>query len=142
MDLSKLDDDLSRIVELRNMVSEEGLGNDLHKKTQTELHDYENDFIKDYGIYLEEVLKDVHDEICPDDQVLSPIDYLANEYIDTGNKRGGRKVYEVENNQGISVGVDDYPGKITKLVILPNPTRIMLLVDERDREELWRASLN
>jgi hypothetical protein len=99
-------------------------------------------FLDHSGIYLEEVLKDVHDEICPDDSVLSPIDYLANQYIDTGNKRDGRKVYEVENNEGVEVGVDDYPGKDTRLVILPNPTRIMLIVNGQDREELWRMNLN
>lgn len=142
MDLSKLDDDLSKIVELRNIVQEEGLENNLLEKTQKDLNKYENKFLEEYGIFLEEVLKDVHDEICPDDQVLSPIEYLAQRYIDTGNKRAGRKVYEVENSEGIKVGVDDYPGKNTKLVILPNPTRIMLLVDDSQREELWRASLN
>ena len=142
MDLSKLDDDLSKIVELRNIVQEKGLEDNLLDKTQRDLQKYESQFLEEYGIYLEEVLKDVHDEICPDDQVLSPIDYLAQKYIDTGNKRAGRKVYEVENSEGIKVGVDDYPGKNTKLVILPNPTRIMLLVDESQREELWRASLN
>ncbi len=142
MDISKLNDDLTKIVELRNMVSESGLEDNLMKKTESELRKSESQFLKQYGIYLEEVLKDVHDEICPDDNVLSPIDYLAKKYIDTGNKRDGRKVYEVENDQGVTVGVDDYPNKDTKLVILPNPVRIMLIVDSRDREELWRANLN
>ncbi len=142
MDISKLNDDLTKIVELRNMVSETGLEKNLMEKTEKDLGKSESRFLKEYGIYLEEVLKDVHDEICPDDTVLSPLEYLANKYIDTGNKRDGRKVYEVENTEGVTVGVDDYPGKETKLVILPNPVRIMLLVDHYDREELWRANLN
>jgi hypothetical protein len=142
MDISKLNDDLTKIVELRNMVEESDLEKNLMAKTELELRKCEKQFLEQYGIYLEEVLKDVHDEICPDDQVLSPIDYLAKKYIDTGNKSGGKKVYEVENYEGVAVGVDDYPGKNTKLVILPNPMRIMLLVDDVNREELWRASMN
>lgn len=142
MDLTRLNDDLTKIVELRNVVGEDGLADNLMQKTEAELRKCESRFLEEYGIYLEEVLKDVHDEICPDDNVLSPIEYLANKYIDTGNKRDGRKVYEVENDQGVSVGVDDYPGKQTKLVILPNPVRIMLLVDANDREELWRSNMN
>ncbi len=142
MDLTKLNDDLTKIVELRNIVGEKGLENNLLSKTEKELRKCESQFLESYGIYLEEVLKDVHDEICPDDKVLSPIEYLAKKYIDTGNKRDGRKVYEVENNEGVNVGVDDYPGKITKLVILPNPMRIMLIVDDNNREELWRANMN
>lgn len=142
MDLSRLDEELTRIVELRNIVKEKGLAGNLLEKTEKELRKCESSFLEQYGIYLEEVLRDVHDEICPDDNVLSPIDYLANQYIDTGNKRGGRKVYEVENNEGVEVGVDDYPGKDTRLVILPNPTRIMLIVNGQDREELWRMNMN
>lgn len=142
MDVSKLEEDLSKIVELRNIVGEKGLEDNLLSKTRSELEKCENTFLSTYGIYLEEILKDVHDEICPDDQVLSPIDYLANKYIDTGNKRDGKKVYEVDNDQGVKVGVDDYPGKKTRLVILPNPVRIMLLVDDIEREELWRLNLN
>ena len=34
-----------------------------------------------YGDYIEEALRDVHDEFCPDSEVLLPIAYLANEYI-------------------------------------------------------------
>lgn len=142
MDIARLNEDLTKIVELRNMVSELDLEKNLMEKTEKELIKSESQFLKQYGIYLQEVLKDVHDEICPDDNVLSPMEYLADKYIDTGNKRDGRKVYEVENDEGVAVGVDDYPNKDTKLVILPNPVRIMLIVDRKDREELWRANLN
>ncbi len=138
MEFADLNRELTRIVELRNELQSSN-GADEDRK---ELEFLESGFVEKYGFFLEEALRDVHDEICPDDQVKPLTQYLADQYIDTGNKRGGMKVFEVENDQGVEVGVDDYPGLETKLVILPNPCRIMLIVGEGEREELWRLQGN
>ncbi len=141
MDVVNLNRDLNRIIELRNLL--ENTENSISAKDIfTELDELQNSFVDNYGVFLDEVLRDVHDEICPDDQVEPLTHYLAQEYIDTGNRRDGLAVYEVENDQGVGVGVDDYPGKDAKLVIIPNPCRIMLLIEEGEREELWRFNEN
>jgi len=88
-----------------------------------------------YGDYLEEAFDEVHDEYCPDTDVLLPIAYLAKEYIK--NDDGS---YDVLYNQGVPVEIDDYPGKETKLALVPSPTRIILQIDENTREEVWLAS--
>ena len=134
MDIQELDKELTQIAELRSEKKSEN--------PEGKLKSLEQKFLDSYGTLLEDALKDVHDEICPDDKVLPVSSYLADCYIDTGNKRDGLKVFEVESDQGVDVGVDDYPGEETKLVIIPNPCRIMLLVGESDREELWRIREN
>ena len=139
MDIQTLDKELTQIAELRSALKSASQEQGNIKET---LQNLEEKFLESYGNVLEDALKDVHDEICPDDQVKPVSSYLANSYIDTGNRRDGLKVFEVESNQGVEVGVDDYPGEDTKLVIIPNPCRIMLLVGENEREELWRIREN
>jgi hypothetical protein len=141
MEVMELDKELTRIVELRNSISALGGSSESHPDFGR-LKEMEESFVEKYGLYLEDALRDVHDEICPDDQIHPLTAYIASQYIDTGNKREGLKVFEVENDQGVGVGTDDYPGMDTKLVIIPNPCRIMLIVGEEEREELWRARDN
>ncbi len=141
MEIANLDRDLNQIAELRSSINDPK-NEASHQDLKQTLSSLEKKFLDTYGHYLEEAIKDVHDEVCPDDQVAPLTSYLAGSYIDTGNRRGGMKVFEVENNEGVGVGVDDYPGKDTKLVILPNPCRIMLIVGDTEREELWRARSN
>jgi hypothetical protein len=42
-------------------------------------------------------------------------------------------------NQGVQVDVDDYPQKKTRLVLIPKPTRIVLIVDENTQNVVWEA---
>ena len=93
----------------------------------------EDDFQEKYGDYLEEALSIVHDEYCADNDVLLPIAYVANKYkVENGN-------FDFETDQGVLVDVDDFPGKSTRLVLIPSPTRIHLIVDSNTREEVWKA---
>ncbi|MTI23434.1 hypothetical protein, partial [Fulvivirga kasyanovii] len=96
-------------------------------------HDLEDDFLEKYGDYLEDAFHEVHDEFCPDTDVLLPIAYLPNEVIITDDG------YDVAFKEGVYVEVDDYPGKETKLVLLPKPTRIILQVDPQQKEVVWKA---
>ena len=82
------------------------------------LHDLEDAFQVKYGEYLEEALQDVHDELCPDNDVLMPIAYLG---------------------KGIFVEADKYPDKDTKLVLAANPPRIVLTIGKDKQEVVWSA---
>lgn len=133
MDLQALDKDLQQIIIKKNELSSLDYSDDNYDDLEEQLHDMEDDIMEKYGDYLEEALYDVHDEFCPDSEVLMPIAYLAKKYIIKGKK------IDVDSSQGVFVEMDDYPQKETKLVFLANPTRIILLIDEDTREVVWEA---
>ncbi|MDH5367153.1 MAG: hypothetical protein OEW67_09215 [Cyclobacteriaceae bacterium] len=133
MDLQALDKDLQQIILKKNELSILDYSSDNYDDIEEQLHDMEDKLLTNYGDYLEEALYDVHDEFCPDSEVLLPIAYLAKKYIVKGDK------YDVDFSQGVYVEMDDYPQKETKLVFIANPTRILLLIDEETREVVWQA---
>ena len=66
---------------------------------------------------LEEALQNVHDQFCPDNDVLMPTAYL----------------------KGIPVEVEKLPGKDTKLFIEAKPPRIILAVGTSAQQVVWTA---
>jgi hypothetical protein len=91
----------------------------------------EDEFIEKYGDYMDDALHEVHDEMCPDSDVLLPIAYIPNRVIKTDDG------YQVPGSEGVFVDVDDYSNPNTKLVILPDPARIVLMVGGKIQETLW-----
>jgi hypothetical protein len=139
MDIQALDKALTALVEQKNKLA--GLNyNDLrYDEEEEQLHDMEDDFQKQYGEYLEDALHVVHDDICPDNDVLLPIAYLADKYNSVGQKPDGSTLWDIDMQQGVLVDVDDYPGKPARLAFVPNPTRLMLSVSGVGKEEVWVA---
>jgi hypothetical protein len=133
MDIEQLNTELGQLALKRNELNTLNYDNEEYDRVEEELHSMEDDFQEKFGDYLEEALSYVHDEFCADNEVLLPIAYVAKVYkVENGN-------FDVDANQGISVDVDDFPGKDTRLVLVPSPTRILLIVDSNVREEVWRA---
>jgi hypothetical protein len=139
MDIQALDKALTALVEKKNKLA--GLNyNDLrYDEEEEQLHDMEDNFQKQYGEYLEDALHVVHDDICPDNDVLLPIAYLADKYNSVGQKPDGSTLWDIDMKQGVLVDVDDYPGKPARLAFVPNPTRLMLSVSGVGKEEVWVA---
>lgn len=133
MDLTALDNDLKALILKKNELSEMGYDNESYDDLEEELHGLEDSFMEKYGEYLEDAFYDVHDEFCPDSEVLMPIAYLGKKYAVNGEQ------FDVDFSQGVYVEMDDYPGKETKLVMLPSPTRILLQIDKDTRETVWTA---
>ncbi|TGE18619.1 hypothetical protein [Hymenobacter elongatus] len=103
-----------------------------YDEVEEELHDLEDDFNEEYGQYLEEVLEKVHQQLCPDTDVLLPTAYLPNDIKgDTG--------YLPSHKEGVWVDSDEFPGKEARLVLVPNPTRLILSVGKTVRKEVWTA---
>jgi hypothetical protein len=69
--------------------------------------------------------------------VLLPTAYLANKYLKTGQNENGSFDYDVANYQeGVVVDSDFYD--IARLVLIPNPARIVLFAkDGAHREDVW-----
>ncbi len=105
-----------------------------YDQLEEDLHVLEDDFLNKYGDYLEDALHEVHDEYCPDSDVLLPIAYVPNELATSGD------ISEISLDQGVYVEVDDYESNETKLVLIPDPTRIVLLVSPEQKEVVWTAS--
>lgn len=139
MDIKALDKALTALVVKKNELAGLNYNDPKYDDAEEELHTMEDDFVSQYGEYLEDALHVVHDDICPDNDVLLPIAYLADKYQKVGEKPDGTPLWDVDMQQGVLVDVDDYPGKPARLAFVPNPTRLILMVSGVGKEEVWVA---
>lgn len=139
MDIKALDKALTALVEKKNELAGLKYNDPRYDVAEEELHDLEDDFTEKYGEYLDDALHAVHDDIAPDNDVLLPIAYLADKYIKVGEAPDGTTLWDTDMKQGVLVDVDDYAGKVARLVFIPNPTRLMLLIGGVGKEEVWKA---
>jgi len=129
MDTKALDKALQDIAIRRNELKKIDYNNPKYDDLEEELHDLEDALHVKFGEYLEEALQEVHDKLCPDTDVLFPTAYLAKTYtINDKNE------FSVATAEGVFVEVDSMPGKETKLVIVPNPLRIVL--NTKDKQQI------
>lgn len=137
MDTNNLNTDLVAVVLKKNELNRLDYNDPEYDTVEEELHEMEDQFVEKYGKYLEDVLRSVHDEFCPDNEVLLPIAYLAKKYKvnKTGKEEPG---FEVDLDEGVIVDVDNYPDKLTRLVLVPNPTRLLLQIHNSHQEEVWK----
>jgi len=133
-DIKKLDKDLTKLAELRNKLSSLDYDHPEYDNVEESLHDKEDDFMEEHGEFLEEALHSIHDEFCPDNDVLLPIAYLAKKYLVSDEGK-----YDVLPGSGVFVDADDYPGKNTKLVLVPGPARFILNIDKANRVVVWSS---
>jgi hypothetical protein len=133
IDIKNLDKDLTALVKAKIALSKLTYADENYDKIEEELHDMEDDFQENYGEYLEEALAEVHDEFCPDNDVLLPIAYLADEYIVKED------TIDVAPGQGVLVEADDFATAKVTLALAPQPTRIVLQAGTAHKEVVWRA---
>ncbi len=134
MDLKELDKAVQEIAIRRNELKKLDYNNPLYDDLEEQLHDLEDLLIDNHGGFLEEVLQEIHDKYCPDTDILLPIAYLAKSYAITTNNE-----FSVAINEGVYVEVDSLPGKETKLVMIPNPLRVILNVGKEKQQIVWTS---
>jgi len=133
MDIKALDKAVQEIANRRNELKKIDYNNPKYDDLEEELHDLEDAFQVKYGEYMEEALQEVHDKLAPDTDILFPIAYLAKAYTVNANNE-----FSVSTAEGVYVEMDSMPGKETKLVIVPNPLRIIL--NTKDKQQVvWSA---
>jgi hypothetical protein len=137
MDKNNLNKELVSLVLKKNELNRLDYNDPEYDKVEEELHDMEDQFVENHGKYLEDVLKSVHDEFCPDNEVLLPIAYLANKYRIIRSGKGDPE-FEVSLDEGVIVDVENYADKLTRLVLVPNPTRLLLQIHNSHHEEVWK----
>ena len=96
------------------------------------MHDMEDDFNEKYGPYLEEILEEVHEKICPDTDVLLPTAYLP----DTFNGEGD---FMPSTKDGVFVEAEEYPDKEARLTLVPNPLRLIISVGKAVQKVVWKS---
>jgi len=139
MNVEKLNDDFVAIAEKINELDDMDYSDERYDELEEELHDMEDSFIEEFGSELEEAIALVHDEFCPDNDVLLPIAYFAKNYLRLQRDKSGKYGYDVEFGEGVPVEVDDFPDQEVKLVLVPGPTRLLVTVGENAKQEAWRA---
>jgi len=134
MSFKKADKVLIEIIECRIELNQLSYNDPKYDEVEDRLHTLEDTFEEEFGELLEEVIEKIHDQYCPDDDVLSPISYIAGDY-----KQIGEKFYECDYKQGVPVEMSKLPGKPAKLVFLPNPIRLVMNVDGKHQYEVWSS---
>jgi hypothetical protein len=132
MNIADLNASLEKIIRKKVELSGLSYSDERYDEVEEELHDLEDEFNETYGDYLEEVLEEVHERLCPDSDVLLPTAYLPNNL--SGNTGG-----ETFQGEGVWVDTDEYPNKESRLVLVPNPTRLILSVGNTIKKEVWKA---
>lgn len=139
MNVEKLNEDFAAIAEKINELDDMDYSDERYDDLEEQLHDLEDSFIEEFGSELEEAIALVHDEFCPDNDVLLPIAYFAKNYVRLQRNKEGQYGYDVEFGEGVPVEVDDFPNQEVKLVLVPGPTRLLVTVGENAKQEAWRA---
>ena len=132
MDIKALDKAIQEIATKRNELNKLNYDNPVYDDLEEQLHDMEDSFQEKFGKDMEKVLQEVHDKYCPDNDVLHPVAYLAKSYTVSAKNE-----YSVAEKEGVFVELDDQPGRPTKLVIVPNPPRVILNGGKEKQVVLW-----
>lgn len=139
MDIQKLNDDLCELVSRRNLLAAIDYNDEAYDQVEEDLHDFEDGFLEKYQNYLEKALQNVHNEVCPDNDVLLPIAYIAKKYIEKSDENGN-VTFGVGPNEGVLVETDEYPGSDVRLFLVPSPLRIVMTVDNALPKIVWEAN--
>jgi len=131
-----IDEQLFEIISRRNLLRQLEYSDERYDRMEDELHELEDRFATEHGDAICDILQGVHREYFPTDKVLSPVSYLAQQYREVGENDYG-PIYDIPHNEGVQVTGLYWPGKTTKLVLAPNPLRLLLNIDEHTREEVW-----
>jgi len=139
MDINKLNEDFAKIADKINELDELDYSDERYDDLEEELHDMEDDFIEEFGEYLEDAIEGVHDKFCPDNDVLLPIAYFAKNYIRNQKDHKGRYSYDIEYGEGVPVTVKQFGDQEVKLVLVPGPTRLIVTIGESAKQVAWKA---
>lgn len=138
MNVTALNQAVREVVEKRRLLSQMGYDHEQYDDVEEELHDLEDDFLEQYGDYLEKALQKVHNDFCPESDVLLPTAYLPRQYQKAVDDSGEEEI-RLGDNDGVWVELEDFPGADAKLVMLPDPIRIELLT-QAGSQAVWTVA--
>tara|TARA_R110000744_G_scaffold342574_3_gene447778 strand:- start:827 stop:1312 length:486 start_codon:yes stop_codon:yes gene_type:complete len=139
MDFEKLDVELTKIVKLRIKLSEITYADPEYDDIEEEMHDLEDDLNEEFGDELESKLEDIYAKLVSDNEVLLPSAYLANKYIPMLPDARGVITYDVQGREGVPIESEQFDGQDVRIVLVPNPTRFVMVINGRSLKDLWRS---
>lgn len=116
-----------------------GLGYDHpdYDVAEEQLEAAEDAFVDEYGAEFEDILQKVHEQFCRQSDVLLPTAYLPRtQYNREVDAETGLEEYEIGEDDGVWVTLNDFPDLDAKLVLLPSPPRLVL-VSVAGSQEVW-----
>jgi len=131
--MNTIDEAMIAILQKRLELSKLSYSDDTYDDVEEVLHDLEDDFNEKYGYQLEEILEKVHIKHCPESDVLLPTAYLAKKFVETADGE-----IEIEKKEGVEVEWVENPDAAARLVLLPSPTRILLMTP-KGISVVWEA---
>jgi hypothetical protein len=140
MDAQKLNKALTDLTKLRFDLSKLKYDDEAYDTVEESLHDLEDLFLETYGNYLETIIREIHDEYCPDSEVLAPIAYLCKSPSLKGTSGDGMPLFEPGKTDGVLVDAEDYPNKPIRLVLVPGPARLLFTYAGHTAKELWKIA--
>lgn len=129
--MSKLDDAIIAILEKRLELSELTYADEQYDDIEEELHDLEDGFNEEYGSELENYLDEIHDKYCPQSDVLLPTAYLPKNFASDAEGN-----ITISKEDGVEVAWIKDPANGARLVLVPSPTRFLLLTKDGIEEML------
>ena len=131
--MNTINEAMIAILQKRLELSKLSYSDDTYDDVEEVLHDLEDDFNEKYGNQLEEILDKVHIKHCPESDVLLPTAYLAKKFVETADGE-----IEIGKKEGVEVEWVEDPAAATRLVLLPSPTRILLMTP-KGISVVWEA---
>jgi hypothetical protein len=139
MQIKAINKSLNELIEKRNELAVLSYSDPKYDDLEEVLHDLEDDFLDEYGDFFEKVLIDIHDKNFPESDVLSPIAYMAKKYVTKTAHPDGTIDYSIPAKEGVWVEAYALPNKNVRLVLLPNPPRFVMQIENGAQKEVWNA---
>ena len=139
MHINEMNAALTELINKRNQLAALSYSDTKYDELEEALHELEDDFLEEYGEYLDKVLTEIHEKDFPESDVLSPIAYLAKKYVVKMAHPDGRIDYNIPPKDGVWVEAFAYPNKDIRLVLMPNPPRFVMHFDNGVHKIMWSA---
>jgi hypothetical protein len=137
MDIIKLNQDLTQLVEKRNALSKISYSDEKYDELEEDLHELEDEFNDNFGDALENELAKIYEKLQSDNDVLLPTAYLANHYLPMLPDANGIITYEVKGLEGVPVESEQFQNQDVRIVLIPNPTRFVMQINGVSLKNLW-----
>ncbi len=139
MNWEKLDKELTEIVEKKNQLSAMDYSDEKYDDLEEAIHDLEDDFNENYEGVLEKEFEKIYTRLKSDTDILLPTAYIANKYKPVLPDANGVVTYEVTGREGVPIESDQFDRQDVRLVLVPNPVRILMIINGKPLKDLWKS---
>ena len=137
MHTAELNTRLHELLDQRLRLKNLGYDHPDYDPAEEQLEAAEDAFVETYGAAFEQILQQVHEQFCRRSDVLLPTAYLPRtQYTGEVDAETGLEEYEIGEDDGVWVTLNDFPDLDAKLVLLPSPPRLVL-VSVAGSQEVW-----